>query len=354
MSSRTRSLDADERGTLRCDWIATDVKGKTSGACAIRERSVNRPGRSAHLSSKLFESTLQIPISELKPALLQLLRNHSGARQNPLLRKFSKRQLRRKTRHRNNRRTLHHRRQHSGELRIGHRIRRGHIHRTPQRFSPQNLPDRRHNIVNMNPTPPLPAAAYPPAQAKPKRPQHLLERATIFTQHYAEPQIHHANSSDPHMCRRFPLATDIWQKSRTSRAVLRQDLVAPIAVISNRGSADKRSGRLFSFCDRPRQIQCAHHPALANFPLLLRTPSSGNVLARQMDHGIDSRNQCRRNFAHRLPGQIISAPGRTPHQSDNFISIGFQFRHQRRSDQSRSSADKNSRHRQAFYFVAAG
>src|ERR1700757_2465589 len=143
----------------------------------------------------------------------------------------------------------------------------------------------------MNPTPPLPPASNLSTQPKTKRPQHFFDCAAMFTQHYAESQIHHSNAGDPDMCSRLPLPANIGQESRARRTVLSQNVIAPIPVISNRRSANKISRRLFSLRNRPSQISRTNHPALANAPLLLRRPSSGDVFSRQMNDRIESRNQ---------------------------------------------------------------
>ena len=270
---------------------------------------------SGNSSQKFCDSASQFPISKLKPTLFQLLRQHPRTRQYPFFREFSERQLRRKRGHRKNRWPPHNRRQHPGKLRISHRIRRDNVHCSRKivgrRASPpgwQTVKHRRDCIINVNPTPPLPSAADFPAQAKTKWAQHLLERAALFAQHDAKPQIHHPNSRDPHVCRRFPLPTDFRQKPFARRTVFRQNFIPAISVISNRRSAHKCSRRYFSLRNRPRQIPRANHPAIANFSLLLRRPPSRNVLSREMDHNIEARHQLRRNFAHWLPLHLVFCP----------------------------------------------
>ena len=75
---------------------------------------------------------------------------------------------------------------------IGHRLRRYCIDWTMEGFGDQGVVHRPEDVVQGNPTHILLARAHDPAETEPKGGEHLGERSSCRTQHYAKAQTHDA------------------------------------------------------------------------------------------------------------------------------------------------------------------
>src|SRR5205814_9611736 len=121
------------------------------------------------------QSLRNLRAAELKSCFDQFFRNHPRARQQSFSREIAKSQLGRKTRDRQNCRTLQHAGESLRELGISHGIGRSHVYR-PTDLRVLNDPlDGRHKIVDVNPTPPLMAVADLTSEPQSEREQHLLQ-----------------------------------------------------------------------------------------------------------------------------------------------------------------------------------
>ena len=147
------------------------------------------------------------------------------------------------------------------------------------------MADRTHHVVEGDPAHPLRAVADDAAHAQSKRCQHLGERAAVFAQHDAQPQVHHAYPlGDRRGCGGFPVPTNLGQKARARPALFGQHLVSPAAVVADPRSADEDSGRLREPGQCLDQEPSGGRAALANAPLLRRRPSDAHdALAGEVD-----------------------------------------------------------------------
>jgi len=197
--------------------------------------------------------------------------------------------------------------------------------------------DRPNDVVQRNPAHVLAAAPDLAAQAQPEREQHLRERPASIAQGNPHPEPHDAH---PRLvrrpARRFPFLANLGQESRTGGAFLVQNLISSVPVIADRGSAHQNLGRPFKtgqgFAKQPRTL----HPAASYLRFPVNRPSpAGDVLARQMDHGIQPLQSVPIHLTLlRIPSHLITVrlrPG--PHQADHMVAALGQKRDQRRADE---------------------
>src|SRR6202142_1635423 len=302
-------------------------------------------------SNQALQRAPQVPILKPISARLELRRLHMLARQKQLIgRHLSKRKSERKSRHRKNRRPPQHRSEHLRELRISHRIRRHHVHRPRQGLRPYHVLYSAHQIVNLNPAPPLPPRAYPPAQPEFERHQHFPEGSALRAQHQPGAQIYSAYASfrgDP--ARFFPLAAKLRQESLCASALLGQNFLAAVSIKPNRRRAHKH----LWFGLRPRQsgskVSRSEHSAFANRLFLFLSPTARNRFSGQVNHRIEpgehaGRQPRPRRVSQRTPRNLARILGAAPRQADNLHALRLKRSRQRGANQSRSSADKDPVH----------
>src|SRR5581483_11056126 len=110
------------------------------------------------------------------------------------------------------------------------------IYRALQFLCGQDVGDGAYQVVDVNPTPPLPSVADSSADTHTKWREHLGERASMGAQHQANAQIDDPNPRQPCRLRSlFPFAGDLRQEVIPGHAVFGQKLVATVSVVSDRG-----------------------------------------------------------------------------------------------------------------------
>ena len=180
---------------------------------------------------------------ELVSAGSKLRRLHPLAGKKELVAHFSENQPNHKRWHRKNRRAPDNRGQRSCELRVRHRNGRDRVDRTLQLLVSQHVENRARDIVDRNPTPPLPPVSQPSTQPHAEGWQHFWQGAANPAHHYPDADL---NGTNPRLRRRpggsFPLPADFSGESRTGPATLAQNFIAAIAVISHRGGRNETLG----------------------------------------------------------------------------------------------------------------
>src|SRR5579885_953782 len=150
----------------------------------------------------------------LKPVagILQFLRYDALAGQKQRVRHFSKRQAQRKGGNRQDRRSVQCTSQFLRKLRIRHRLRTHHIHRSRNRrklHGPHNrragkaAQKRSDRILERNPRDPLPARPEPAAQPEAERRHHSRQRSAFLCQNNPQPRQYHPCSKRLRLAR-FP------------------------------------------------------------------------------------------------------------------------------------------------------
>ena len=248
-----------------------------------------------HRLNRACQRRLNLRETERKSRAQRCFRHHPlAARQH--LRHLSEQQLEREFRHRKNRRPVQRRRQLTRKFRIRHRPRSRSVHRPAHLAMLQRKSDHRHQIVQMNPAHPLLAAADSSSDADLERKHHLLKSPAAASQHYRDPHSHHAYS-ESFRRRRFPLPflRHTTQKIIPRRRRLRQDLIPPRPVISDRRRTDQSLRRIRPH--RLHQLASPVNPARPD-PLFRRPrPSLRHRLSRQMNHRVASGEILRPNLA---------------------------------------------------------
>jgi len=121
------------------------------------------------------------------------------------------------------------------ELRIRHRIRRGHIERTGNLRPLKGEQNSTHSIFQCDPTHPLTSIPDACAKANPKWRQHLPQRALSRTEHNTKTQMHNANARHPgSVGGTLPFATETCEKSVPIHRGLIQHFIASVSIKSDR------------------------------------------------------------------------------------------------------------------------
>ncbi len=101
------------------------------------------------------------------------------------------------------------------------------------------------DIADRDPGPPLSAAAQPAAQTHAEWRKHFRQGAAIRAHHHSKAHLRGPNSRlGCGLGGCLPLAADFGGESLARRAILAQDLVAAIAVVTDRGSRNENSRAL--------------------------------------------------------------------------------------------------------------
>src|SRR5512146_2719794 len=103
--------------------------------------------------------------------------------------------------------------------------------------------------------------------------------------------------------------------------------------------------------DRFGEIPCADHAAIANALLLGLSPAAGNVLAGEVNDGIESGNSAWRDCLHRLPVNLPLISWFAANKPVDLVTSLLQHRNQRCPDQARSSADENLCHSRNLVYL---
>src|SRR5580700_8285529 len=95
-------------------------------------------------------------------------------------------------------------------------------------------------ILNVDPAHPLAAAAKVPAYTQPKRRQHLPERAAVAGEHDTRADLDATDARvDRRLRRTLPLPANICEEARARRTALAQELIRPVAVVTDCRSGDQ-------------------------------------------------------------------------------------------------------------------
>src|SRR6476646_4127433 len=282
-------------------------------------------------------------MSELVSAGSKLRRLHPLAGKKELVAHFSENQPNHKRWHRKNRRAPDNRGQSSCELRVRHRNGRDRVDRTLQLLVSQHVENRARDIVDRNPTPPLPPVSQPSTQPHAEGWQHFWQGAANPAHHDPDADL---NGTNPRLRRRpggsFPLPADFSGESRTGPAALAQNFIAAIAVISHRGGRNEDSRALWRLGHRFGQVPSALPATVEDPPLLGVRPSTYDAFPRQVNHSVKTRNQLWGQGLCRIPSNLIRTGCRSANQACDRLPACFQIWDKCRPNRTRSSADENA------------
>ena len=172
-----------------------------------------------------------------------------------------------------------------GHLAVGHRVRRGQVHRAADAGVRQQPAHHRDPVVPMDPRHDLPARAQGPAGKEVKRQRELLEGAAAGREHQARPQQHDACVGLRGARLPLPVAADGAQEVGAGRRRLVERFVVRRAVVADRRSAQERrlpcASGLQGRDHGPRRLHAAR---LDRLLAPRRPPSRRDRFAGQVDH----------------------------------------------------------------------
>src|SRR5437867_1772496 len=135
-----------------------------------------------------------------------------------------------------------------GEFRVRDRAGRYQVHRALQQVAFQNVVKGPDPILYVNPTPPLSTTAHITAKTHAEWQHHLLQRSPDRAENQPSAHLHGPDSGLSCWLRRsLPFATNFREKTFTGRAVLAQDFIATVTVVTDGGSCDEDSRMIFGF-----------------------------------------------------------------------------------------------------------
>jgi len=159
-----------------------------------------------------------------------------------------------------------------------------------------------HDVVHMNPTPPLHAGAKTPTQSQLERGQHFRERTALGAQNQPNADIYRANPSfRAYPADLFPLAANLRQETPPACTLFVQNLIAPIPIEPDCRSTNKHLWLGLRPRQRGSQASCPPHAALADCLLLRCRPAADNTFTGKMNHGPKAGHRGWRKIPHRLP-----------------------------------------------------
>src|SRR2546427_13120943 len=93
--------------------------------------------------------------------------------------------------------------------------------------------DCAHQILNMNPTPPLGAGADVSAHSQAEREEHFLQGTSSCREHDSDSQVDRPDAClSSRFGRAFPLTAHFGQKAMSRRTGFTQDFIVAIAVVA--------------------------------------------------------------------------------------------------------------------------
>ncbi len=136
-------------------------------------------------------------------------------------------------------------------------------------------------------------------------------------------------------------ADNFGQEVGARRARLGEDLVAPVAVVADRGSGDEHACSLFAARDRAGEQCSAAYPALANAALLFFGPAFlADAFTGEVHDRTDTFERGRVDAPFpRVPSDIEVAGRGTAHKAPNPVAAAAQHVDERTPDQAVRSAD---------------
>ena len=226
--------------------------------------------------------------------------------------------------------------QRPGEFAVGDRLGGHGVDRTAQRLVRQRMPHDAHHVVEGDPAHVLVAGPQHAAHPQLERQQHLRQGAAGRAEHDPNPQVHHADARVAGRRRRgFPAPGHLRQETGPRRRRFVEQRVSAVTVETDGRRRNQHPRRRVQGGQRLAEAARAVNAAVTDARLAGRRPTpAGNVLPRQVHHGIDAVQRTGRERAiRRVPGRRVRSGGRRSPQAPDAVAVSAQRRRQRRPDQ---------------------